>query len=108
MLRTLVVVLVLGAPGLAAAQQFPESAAGVEVVGDDGATIGRVRAVERDAHGRIVAVEIPGLAPGNAPYASRDLVADNDELRAPVRERRNDRGNDRVQEGGVDLRTRAR
>ena len=104
MLRTLIVALVLAAPGFAAAQQFPESAVGVEVVGDDGNAVGRVRAVERDAQGRIVAAEIPGLEPGNAPFASADLVADNDDqLRVPARARRDER--DR---GGGDLRTRTR
>jgi hypothetical protein len=104
MLRTLVFALALAAPGLAAAQQFPESAVGVEVVGDDGAPVGRVRAVERDAHGRIVAAEIPGLEPGNAPYASRDLVADNDDqLRVPVRQTRDDSDS-----GGAELGARTR
>jgi hypothetical protein len=76
MLRTLAFALAIGLPGLAAAEQFPQSARDVEVVGDDGRTIGRVAAVERNAEGEIVAVEIPGLEPGDAPRASRDLVAE--------------------------------
>ena len=74
MLRTLVFALLIGAPSLAAAEQFPASPLGQEVRGDDGQVIGRVTAVERDGHGRIVAVEIPGLEPPDAPSA---LVAEN-------------------------------
>jgi hypothetical protein len=37
--------------------------------------VGRVTAVERDSEGRIVAVEIPGLEPGDAPAS--ELVAEN-------------------------------
>jgi len=77
MLRTLVFALAIGLPGLAAAEQFPQSAQGVEVRGHDGTVVGRVSAVERDADGDIVAVEIPGMEPGDAPYASSDLVAEN-------------------------------
>src|SRR5262249_42991473 len=76
MLRTLAFALVIGLPGLAAAEQFPRSAQDVEVVGDDGTVIGRVNAVERNADGEIVAVEIAGLEPGDAPRASRDLIAE--------------------------------
>jgi hypothetical protein len=74
----IVLVLALGAPGVAAAQQtqFPESAVGIDVRGDDGTVVGRVNAVERDGDGRIVAVEIAGLEPGSAPNPSSDLVAD--------------------------------
>ena len=81
MLRTLafapMFALAIGIPSLAAAEQFPQSAQDVEVRGHDGAVIGRVAAVERNADGDIVAVEIPGLEPGNAPLASRDLVAED-------------------------------
>lgn len=76
MLRTLVIALALGAP-VAAAEEFPRSAVGMPVVGDDGTIIGEVRAVERNSHGEIVAVEIDGLEPDDAP-ASGDLVAEND------------------------------
>ncbi|QGZ94423.1 hypothetical protein [Terricaulis silvestris] len=78
MLRTLVITLALGLPGVAAAQQaqFNDSAVGIEVRGDDGTVVGRVNAVQRDANGRIVAVEIAGQEPGSAPYAASDLVAD--------------------------------
>jgi len=91
MLRTLVVTLALGTPGLAAAQQtpqFPESAVGIAVRGDDGTVLGRVDAVERDADGRIVAVEIAGLEPGSAPYASSDLVAEDGDQFWTVSDRR--------------------
>lgn len=77
MLRTLAFALAIGLPGMAAAEQFPESAQGVEVRGHDGATIGRVAAVERNADGDIVAMEIPGAEPGDAPRAPRDLVAED-------------------------------
>ena len=76
MLRTLLFALAIGLPGLAAAEQFPQSAQDVEVRGDDGSVIGRVASVERNAEGEIVAVEIPGLEPGSAPNASGDLVAE--------------------------------
>jgi hypothetical protein len=76
MLRTLAFVLAIGLPGLAAAEQFPQSAQDVEVRADDGSIIGRVAAVERNADGDIVGVEIPGLEPGDAPRASHDLVAE--------------------------------
>ncbi|ANP45166.1 hypothetical protein [Candidatus Viadribacter manganicus] len=78
MLRTLVFALAIGLPGLAAAEPFPHSAQDVEVRGDDGTVIGRVSAVERNADGEIVAVEIPGMEPGNASDASSDLVAQNE------------------------------
>jgi hypothetical protein len=77
MLRTLAFALMIGLPGLAAAEQFPQSAQDVRVVSDDGANLGRVSAVERNSDGEIVAVEIPGLEPGDAPYAASDLVADD-------------------------------
>lgn len=103
MLRTIVVALALGIPGMAAAQeaQFNESAVGIEVRGDDGTVIGRVNAVERDANGRIVAAEIAGQEPGSAPYASRDLVADNRDGRNVLisdrqRERSRAAGSDRT------------
>jgi hypothetical protein len=77
MLRTLAFALVIGLPGVAAAEQFPQSAQNAEVRGHDGLVIGRVAAVERNADGDIVAAEIPGLEPGDAPHASRDLVAED-------------------------------
>ena len=76
MLRTLAFALAIGLPGLAAAEQFPQSARDVEVRGDDGSVVGRVAAVERNADGEIVAVEIPGLEPGDAPRASGNLIAE--------------------------------
>lgn len=96
MLRTLVLVFAFAAPGAALAQeaprQFPESAVGIEVRGDDGTVIGHVDHVVRDRNGRIVSAEISGLEPGNAPYASRDLVAGEARGEALfVRDRRDDR-----------------
>lgn len=81
MLRTLVVALALGVPGVALADQFPESALHSPVVSDTGAVVGRVEAVERDAQGRIIAVEIDGLEPPSAPHVSQDLVAERDRAR---------------------------
>lgn len=105
MLRTLIIALALGAPGMAGAQQFPQSAVGIDVVGDDGTVIGRVEHVERDANGRIVAAELSNLEPGNAPYASDDLVAENDRnaLMSLVRDRRDDRNG-----AGIESSTRTR
>lgn len=93
MLRTMVIALALGLPSLAAAEQFPQSARDVEVRGDDGTVVGRVTNVERDANGRIVAVEIPGLEPGDAPYASSDLVAERNDLVVPASARERERAN---------------
>ena len=92
MLRTLAFALAIGLPGLAVAEQFPQSAQGVEVRGDDGSVVGRVSSVERNAEGEIVAVEIPGLEPGDAPAASRDLIAaDQRNMVIRVRESRDRR-----------------
>jgi hypothetical protein len=94
MLRTLAVALALGAPAYAACEEFPESAIGVVVRADDGAALGEIQAVERDARGRIVAVEIDGLEPADAPFAPGDLIAEeNDEARRLARQReRSERG----------------
>ncbi len=77
MLRTLVLALVLAAPA-ASAEQFRESAVGIEVRGDDGVVIGEVLSVERNADGDIVAAEIAGLEPADAPFVSSDLVAEDE------------------------------
>jgi hypothetical protein len=76
MLRTLAFALMISSPSLALAEQFPQSAQDVEVRADDGSVIGRVAAVERNADGDIVALEIPGLEPGDAPHAPRNLIAE--------------------------------
>jgi hypothetical protein len=81
MLRILVLALVLAAPA-ASAEQFRESAAGVEVIGDEGFALGEVTAVERNADGDIVAVEIAGLEPADAPFASSDMIAEEERDRA--------------------------
>jgi hypothetical protein len=109
MLRTLVFVLALAAPSLAAAQQFPASPLGQDVRGHDGAVLGRVTSVERDAQGRIVAVEIPGLEPADAPSAlvaqseREDLVRDH---LVPVRD--SDRARARADRAGADALRRLR
>jgi hypothetical protein len=74
MLRPLMLACALGASA-AAADQFPRSAVNADVRSDDGTVIGRVTAVERNADGEIVAVEIPGLEPADAPRAPTELVA---------------------------------
>ena len=105
MLRTLAFILALGAPSLAMAEQFPETPLGLEVRGHDGTVLGRITAVERDADGNIVAVEIPGLEPADAPQES--LVAERDERMSD--RARTTRINDQVSGGaGADARTRSR
>jgi hypothetical protein len=101
MLRTIVIALALGLPGVAVAQeaQFNESAVGIEVRGDDGTVVGRVNAVERDANGRIVAIEAASLEPGSAPYAPSDLIADNRDGRNALI---GDRQRERSRTGGSD------
>ncbi|MBX3429344.1 MAG: hypothetical protein KF779_07165 [Hyphomonadaceae bacterium] len=106
MLRTLafapLFALAIALPGVAAAEQFPHSALDVRVAGDDGSTIGHVSSVERNAEGEIVAVEIPGLEPGDAPTASRDLIAeDQRDLMIRVRESRDRRDQNGVSERRV-------
>ena len=89
MLRTLVLALVMVAPA-ASAEQFRESALGVEVIGDEGVALGEITAVERNADGEIVAVEIAGLEPADAPFASSDMIAEeeSDQFWAPTSARR--------------------
>jgi hypothetical protein len=79
MLRTLILSLALAAPGVAAAEQFPHSALHAEIRSDTGEVVGRVEAVERDAQGRVVAIESEALEPADAPMASGDLVAERQE-----------------------------
>lgn len=68
MLRSLVLALAIAAPaGVAAAEEFPRAAQGALVVADDGTPLGRVGRVERNARGEIVAAEIEGLEPADAP-----------------------------------------
>lgn len=92
MLRTLVLALALGVPGIAAAQegQFRDSAIGAEVVSDTGQVVGRVDRVVRDANGRIVATEIAEQEPASAPYAPETLVASADPNMLVVVDRRDD------------------
>lgn len=78
MLRTILIALALGAP-VASAEEFRESAVGIEVRGDDGTVVGEVAAVERNADGEIVAAEVEGLEPADAPFASSDLIAENED-----------------------------
>lgn len=82
MLRMIVFALAVAAPGLAAAEQFARAAVGTEVRGDDGVVIGHVTAVQRDRHGNIVSVEIPGAEPPDASTVAPRAVARNDDLAA--------------------------
>jgi hypothetical protein len=75
LLRALVFAFAIAGPSLAAAQQAPDPVVGMDVRGEGGRVIGRVAAVERNAEGRIVAAEIPGLEPADAPDAGGELVA---------------------------------
>ena len=73
MLRTLICASALALTaltGAASAEQFPASSMGMEIVGDDGAVLGHVSAVQRNAQGRIIAIGAEGLdAPAEAPRA---------------------------------------
>jgi hypothetical protein len=90
MLRTLTFALVLAIPGIAHAQpaqtQFPQSAIGAEVRGSDGTILGQVTSVERNEAGEIVASEIPGLEPEDAPRPMIVASAERNDARL-VRER---------------------
>jgi hypothetical protein len=87
MLRTLIFApmafVALGAPGVAAAEQFPAAALHADIVSDTGEVVGRVEGVERDREGRIVAIESEALEPADAPV-SRDLVAERQQERRVV------------------------
>jgi hypothetical protein len=77
MLRTALLVLAIGAPSVAAAEEFPQSALHLEVRGDDGTVMSRVESVERDADGRVGSIQAPGLEPADAPVDA-EMVAQND------------------------------
>lgn len=83
MLRALTFALLLALPA-AAVEQFPYSAVGVEVRADTGVALGRIAAVERNAAGEIVAAEIPGLEPPDAPVPPESFIAQGPELRTPA------------------------
>lgn len=104
MLRILALAFMLAAPA-ASAEQFRESTIGVDVRGDDGTVLSQVAAVERNADGQIVAAELPGLEPADAPFASPSLVADDeqDQLWVPTRAPEPESAR-----GGVGARTTAR
>ena len=98
MLRTLILALAIATPGVAAAEEFPHAVVGSEVRGENGVVIGHVTAVQRDRHGNIIAVEIPGAEPPDASTATPRVVAQNNDqrtLRVLVNDRRtrnDDRG----------------
>jgi hypothetical protein len=79
MLRTLILTLAIATPGVAAAQDFQGAVVGTEVRADNGTVLGHVTAAQRDRHGRVVSVEIPGLEPPDAATVlARNMVADAD------------------------------
>jgi len=51
---------------------------GLLVRTDEGTVVGRVAAIERDAAGRIVAAEIEGLEPADAPSVDQEMVAEEE------------------------------
>jgi len=91
MLRTLIFALAIAAPGLAVAEDFPHAVVGSEVRADNGVVIGRVTAVQRDRHGHIISVEIPGAEPPDAASVLPRMVAQNSDRRAELRVLVNDR-----------------
>jgi hypothetical protein len=105
MLRTLVFALTIAAPGMAAAEDFPHAVVGSEVHADNGVVIGHVTAVQRDRHGNIIAVEIPGAEPPDASTVAPRMVAQSDQraLRVLVNDPRV-----RNEEGGSAERARLR
>ena len=104
MLRTLMFAMaVLGAPGLAAAEQFPQSVLHADIRSDTGEVVGRVEAVERDRQGRVVAIQSEVLEPADAPPASGDLVAERRESPRVVLSE-----NQRRERGGAGVALRAR
>jgi hypothetical protein len=82
MFRILLLAFVL-AGSAAPVEHFPRSALDLHVQGHDGRMIGRITAVERDQYGEIVAVEIPGLEPPDAPDSA--LVAEDRSLERLIR-----------------------
>jgi hypothetical protein len=77
MLRTTLLILLIGAAG--ACGQPRDAVVGVEVRADDGTLLGEVTSVERDRAGRIIAAEIEGLEPADAPDFGPELLADENE-----------------------------
>jgi hypothetical protein len=86
--------------GAASAEELPATPMGLEIVSDDGVSLGRVSSVERNAEGRIVALGAQGMeAPAEAPrarqpneqrlerlppYRSNALVAMSQERATPI------------------------
>jgi hypothetical protein len=106
MLRTALLVLAIGAPTLAAAEEFPQSAMRLEVRGDDGTVMSRVESVERDANGRVRAVEAPGLEPADAPADSQLVAQSQSEGRFFVSYRTAERNDRDVQVASTQNRVR--
>src|SRR5262245_43703332 len=97
MLRMILFTLLLGVfvtgfasaeePQAQAPRQFIDSAVDAPVVADDGTVQGRVRHVQRNAQGRVVAATVEGLEPpADAPRPV--VVAENDARREAVSYRR--------------------
>jgi len=80
MLRTALLILALGAASAACGPSIGDPAVGIEVRADDGTVLGHVTSVERDSAGRIVAAEIEGLEPADAPEPSTVLAGEDERM----------------------------
>lgn len=72
MLRSACLVLTLAL--LCACGRAADDPIGMAVINEDGVVLGQVASVERDGAGRIIAAEIPGLEPADAPEG--EMVAE--------------------------------
>ncbi len=99
MLRTILIsaVALAATTGFASAQPRQhtqlDTPLGSDVVSDDGTTVlGRVTQVERNSRGRIVAAQVSGMEPADAPRAPTDAIAQNDDRRLVSYRRNRDGG----------------
>ncbi len=76
MLRTTLLILCFGFA--AACTDASQPAIGMEVRADDGTVLGHVTAIERDRDGRVIAAEIEGLEPADAPDAPAAVLAEDE------------------------------
>jgi hypothetical protein len=77
MLRAAIFLLCVGV--VSACGNAADPVVGAVVRGDDGAVLGHVGAIERDGYGNIIAAEIEGLEPADAPEPGAEMVAEEDE-----------------------------
>ncbi len=76
MLRTTLFILCLGFAG--ACTDASQTPVGMEVRADDGTVLGHVTSIERDRDGRVIAAEIEGLEPADAPDAPAAVLAEDE------------------------------